>query len=95
MTATNQQAASRRTYEMVHGRDRDAGASVFIGDGHALMTVREPCADARISPATFYRLVKNDPNFPTLVKIGGGTRVRSDAWRQYLDRLASAKGEAA
>jgi len=95
MTATNQQAASRRTYEMVHGRDRDAGASVFIGDGHALVTVREACADARISPATFYRLVKNDPNFPALLKIGSGTRIRSDEWLQYLASLSDNNGEIA
>ncbi len=93
-TATNQQEASRHAYQMAH-EDDHVDISAFAGDGFALMTVKEACADARISPATFYRLVRKDPNFPALVKIGGGTRVRSDEWRQYLRSLATAEGKAA
>ena len=92
--ATNQQEASRRAYEMAR-EDSGGGSSAFGGEDFALMTVKEACADARISPATFYRLVKNDPNFPDLVKIGGGTRVRSGEWRRYLAKLPTANGEAA
>ncbi len=90
-TAINQQEASRRTYEMAH-EDSGGGSSAFGGEDFALMKVKEACADARISPATFYRLVKNDPNFPDLVKIGGGTCVRSGEWRRYLGSLAIADG---
>ena len=94
MTATNQQAASRRAYAMAHRGD-GGGSSAFSGEDFALMTVKEACADARISRATFYRLVKNEPNFPALIKIGFGTRVRSGEWRLYLDSLATADGKAA
>ena len=76
---------------MAHEDDHVDG-SAFAGEDFALMTVKEACADARISPATFYRLRKNDPNFPDLLKIGFGTRVRSGAWRQYLGSLATADG---
>ena len=51
---------------------------------HSLMTVRECCQDGRISRATFYRLVKSDPRFPVLLKIGSSTRVRTDSWQQYI-----------
>ena len=44
---------------MAHEDDHVDG-SAFAGEDFALMTVKEACADARISPATFYRLVKND-----------------------------------
>ncbi len=90
-TATNQRQASRRAFQMAHEDDHVDG-SAFAGEDFALMTVKEACADARISPATFYRLVKNDPNFPNLVKIGGGTRVRTGEWRRYLSSLATADG---
>ena len=83
-TVSNQQEANCHAHQIEHGR----GA-----EGYALMTVRECCSDGRISPATFYRLVKNDPNFPDLVKIGSSTRVRSDEWRQYLAALATCNGE--
>ena len=92
-TPTNQQEASQRVFQMAHEDDHVDG-SAFAGDGFALMTVKEACADARISPATFYRLVRKDPNFPALVKIGSGTRIRSDEWRQYLGSLVTADGEA-
>lgn len=81
-----QQEASHHAYQLARGH----GA-----EDYALMTVRECCVDGRISPATFYRLVKKDPKFPRLVKIGGSTRVRSDEWRQYLAALDTADGEAA
>ena len=58
-----------------------------------LMTVRDCCESGRFSRATFYRLCKNDPRFPKLIKIGGSTRVREDAWRAYIDALEC--GEAA
>jgi len=90
-TATNQRQASRRAFQMAHEDDHVDG-SAFAGEDFALMTVKEACADARNSPATFYRLRKNDPNFPDLLKIGFGTRVRSGAWRQYLGSLATADG---
>ncbi len=93
-TATNQQEASHRVHQMVREDDGSTN-SAFAGDGFALMTVKEACADARISPATFYRLVRKDPNFPALVKIGSGTRIRSDEWQQYLGSLATADGESA
>ena len=93
-TATNQQEASDHAFQIAH-EDDHAGRSAFAGEDFALMTVKEACADARISPATFYRLVKNDPNFPALVKIGSGTRIRSDEWRRYLGSLATADGETA
>ncbi len=90
-TAVNQPEASRHAFQMAHEDDHVDG-SAFAGEDFALMTVKEACADARISPATFYRLVKNDPNFPALVKIGFGTRLRSGEWRQYLGSLATADG---
>ncbi len=52
-----------------------------------LMTVRDCCQCGRFSRATFYRLAKNDPRFPKLIKIGGSTRVRGDAWAAYIDAL--------
>lgn len=91
-TKTNQPTVSRRVYEMVRGRENHGELAKF-GDDFSLMTVKEACADARISPATFYRLVKKDPHFPSLLKIGSGTRVRSDAWRRYVDALATAGGD--
>lgn len=92
MSPQAQKDASARAYETVRG---PAGIGHNSGNSHSLMTVKECCADARFSAATFYRLVKKDPNFPALMKIGGGTRVRSDKWRQYLDSLAARDGEAA
>jgi predicted DNA-binding transcriptional regulator AlpA len=89
--AKKQQESSRRAYEMAHEDDHVDG-SAFAGEDFALMTVKEACADARISAATFYRLAKKDPNFPALVKIGFCTRVRSGEWRQYLGSLATADG---
>lgn len=80
-TPTDQKAISRRIYEMVHGR---------APEDYSLMTVRECCDDARISPATFYRIAKKDPKFPKLRKIGGSTRVRSDEWQAYLAALGAA-----
>ena len=56
-----------------------------------LMTVKDCCACGRFSRATFYRLAKSDPNFPGLLKIGGSTRVREDAWRAYIDALDCGK----
>ena len=58
-----------------------------------LMTVRDCCESGRISRATFYRLAKSDPKFPSLIKIGASTRIRGDAWCSYLDALEG--GEAA
>ena len=58
-----------------------------------LLTVRDCCESANFSRATFYRLAKNDPRFPALIKIGGSTRVRDDAWGDYIDALEC--GEAA
>jgi predicted DNA-binding transcriptional regulator AlpA len=84
--AANQQKANYRVYQLMHGHGVE---------DYALMTVRECCADGRISPATFYRLAKKNPNFPALVKIGGGTRVRSGEWRQFLASLSDNNGESA
>ena len=60
-----------------------------------LMTVNDCCGSGRISRATFYRLAKNDPNFPKLLKIGSSTRVRGDEWNTYIDSLSEQGGEAA
>lgn len=54
-----------------------------------LLTVRDCCERASVSRATFYRLAKSDPSFPPLLKIGSGTRIRSDAWAAYVDSLSS------
>jgi len=60
-----------------------------------LMTVNDCCESGRFSRATFYRLAKNDPNFPKLLKIGSSTRVRSDGWSDYIDASSTQNGEAA
>jgi len=60
-----------------------------------LMTVNDCCESGRFSRATFYRLVKNDPNFPKLLKIGGSTRVRGDEWNAYINSLSEQGNEAA
>ena len=60
-----------------------------------LMTVNDCCKSGRFSRATFYRLAKNDPKFPELLKIGGSTRVRGDMWGAYIDSLSEQDGEAA
>ena len=52
-----------------------------------LLTVNDCCESGRFSRATFYRLVKNEPKFPALIKIGGSTRVRGDEWTAYIDAL--------
>lgn len=57
-----------------------------------LLMVRECCAIARISPATFYRTAKKDPKFPKIRKLGGSSRVRSDEWDAYLASLGT-KGD--
>ena len=53
-----------------------------------LMTINDCCEKGRFSRATFYRLAKNDPKFPKLIKIGSSTRVRGDDWSAYIDALA-------
>ncbi len=60
-----------------------------------LMTVGDCCKSGRFSRATFYRLAKNDPNFPKLLKIGSSTRVRGDRWDAYVDSLSEQDDEAA
>ena len=52
-----------------------------------LLTANDCCESGRFSRATFYRLVKSEPKFPALIKIGGSTRVRGDAWSNYIDAL--------
>jgi predicted DNA-binding transcriptional regulator AlpA len=52
-----------------------------------LLTVKNCCESANFSRATFYRIAKSDPKFPSLIKIGGSTRVREDAWCAYIDAL--------
>ena len=91
-TATKQQKAGRHAYQTVREDDRACGLA-FSDNSHSLMTVRECCADGRISPATFYRLANKNPNFPALVKIGFGTRIRSGEWRQFLASLSDNNGE--
>ena len=60
-----------------------------------LMTVNDCCKSGRFSRATFYRLAKNDPNFPKLLKIGSSTRARGDRWDAYVDSLSEQDDEAA
>ncbi len=60
-----------------------------------LMTVGDCCESGCFSRATFYRLAKNDPNFPKLIKIGSSTRVRGDEWNTYIDSLSEQGNEAA
>ena len=59
-----------------------------------LMTVGDCCESGCFSRATFYRLAKNDPNFPKLIKIGSSTRVRSDGLSAYIDASSTQTGEA-
>ncbi len=59
-----------------------------------LMTVNDCCASGRFSRAKFYRLAKNDPKFPKLLKIGSSTRVRGDRWADYIDSLSEQDDEA-
>lgn len=53
--------------------------------GIQLMSVDGCCERGDISRATFYRLAKNDPKFPALIKMGGCTRVRADHWDDYVE----------
>ena len=52
-----------------------------------LMTIRVCCECGRFSRATFYRLAKSDPKFPSVIKLGASTRVRRDDWRAYIESL--------
>ena len=47
---------------------------------------------AGISPATFWRRVKNDPNFPTVFALGSGSRavgIFEDEFEAWLDHCAN------
>jgi predicted DNA-binding transcriptional regulator AlpA len=51
-----------------------------------VLRVRQACEAAQISPATFWRRVQNDPNFPKPFPLGAGAKAvgidagEFDAW---------------
>ena len=50
-----------------------------------------------ISPATFYRRIKDDPNFPKILKIGSSSFVSEGALEAYISHIeeVAEDGEAA
>ncbi len=85
--------ALRRAIASMEPPFREGTESFMMNTDIRLLTVKNCCESGNFSRATFYRLAKNDPRFPKLIKIGGSTRVRGDAWAAYIDALEG--GEAA
>ena len=56
-----------------------------------LLTAREVCELASISPATMYRLIRAD-RFPRPIKLGPqATRWRADEVREHIERLSESR----
>jgi predicted DNA-binding transcriptional regulator AlpA len=73
-------------------RKRNHAQPVSVAaDPDALLTIRNACALAGCSPATFYRRVAGDPTHPRIVRIGPRcSRVRAGDLRAWLAAQAAA-----